>query len=94
MQIAVTEVRRARLSLVLYWISVTSALVLFAIGLRMILDHAGAAKAYGGPVSGIVDEAYMSATGVRNLSLLGVYCWCLHFFVTGGPWACVLCSER
>jgi hypothetical protein len=72
MPIAVTEVRRVRLSPVLYWIAVTSALVLFAIGLRMILDHAGAAEAYGVSVSGIADEAYMSAAGVRNLFVGGV----------------------
>ena len=61
-----------RLGPLLFLISVTGSLVLIAMGIWFSLDHAGAAKAYGVPLSGGSDNAYISTAALRDIAVGGL----------------------
>jgi len=61
----------SRLGSALFAISLAGRLLLIGMGLFFACDHAQAAKAYGIPVSGGLDNVWITAAAVRDLALGG-----------------------
>jgi hypothetical protein len=57
-----------RLGPLMFAISVIGSLVLIFMGIAFALDHTGAAMAYGVPLSGGADNAWISSAALRDLS--------------------------
>jgi hypothetical protein len=60
--------KTSRLGPVMSVISVLGSLLLILMGFVFALDHTGAAMAYGVPLSGGSDNAWISSTAVRDLA--------------------------
>ena len=61
-------------------VSVLGSLLLIIMGIVFALDHAGAAMAYGVPVSGGADNAWVSSAALRDLAF---GCLALTFALLG-----------
>jgi len=58
----------SRLGPAMLWITLLGSLLLITMGIVFSLDHEGAAKAYGVPVSGGVENAWISSAALRDLA--------------------------
>ncbi len=58
----------SRLGLVMTIISVLGSLLLIVMGIVFVLDHAGAATAYGVSLAGGADNAWISSAALRDLA--------------------------
>jgi hypothetical protein len=62
----------SRLGPVLFGISVAGSALLIVMGIVFACDHAGAAMAYGVPLSGGADNAYISSAALRDIAFGGL----------------------
>jgi hypothetical protein len=56
----------------MFWISFAGSVFLIAGGIFFIFDHVAAAKAFGVPLSGGGDNAYLSVAAVRDVAFGGL----------------------
>jgi hypothetical protein len=62
----------SRLGPVLFGISVVGSVLLIVMGIAFACDHAGAASAYGVPLPGGLDNAYISSAALRDIAFGGL----------------------